>query len=756
MPTIPQLPQAQMAGPGDEIPVSQSGVTRAVTVAEVLSGTQAAIELPSGSLLGRVSLGPGGPEAVTVGLGLMISQGSLIATGTDENSYVLESALDLNDQVIVNSGGVPSRLPMPLLRGLFSAGTDISINGTGVISASTDASVTAELASLTSGLNTTEANLAALEAKIPPGGFVGLNNLGQITNPVAGPVTLGTVQVTPSSPARTLQQMALDTFNVVDFGAVPSGGDCTAAFNAAFAAVPQNGGEIFIPAGDYQLASSLVWAGKALTIRGAGKGITRLHLQHTSIGFDISQTTPTNRTILRDFSAFAENQSAQTGAVARLTYPYQQSFGYVTSFITDIECFGYPNSNSANPPFPQSFLRGFILINCWSTQVNNVSWFGAPAAAGATTSAVIELSGSIDTRITGIQAYYGDTIVLQSDYCEGIYFTNPLVVGVDYLFRQTDITKFRGYTPTKLVLLGLWAANGELNCNLGTVQASNVGGAYFVGLDITRDGGPNSAQIMFDLTNCSSFYVMACNFIGGPSGGSNQDIAFRFQSTFDSSGNVIGGSAFQDMATILDIGSVNATVGLTTFALNPGNVPLTTVVIDNSAATSGNLVNFQSPATATAPAGIANTKDHLFTASDGSPLFRVNAVTAAKNYIRTQAATSGNPPTIIFDGTDGTINGVIQTKGGSFFINAAGGTSNSGNLISLMNISGANSWIVMQNATTGNLSQITTNSGGIGIQPKGALWLSPSNGLFAPGLPTSKPQAGSNQIWNNGGVLNIA
>ena len=122
MPTIPQLPQAQMADPGDEIPVSQGGVTRSVTVSEVLSGTQAAIELPSGSLLGRVSLGPGGPEPVTVGLGLTISQGTLTATGAEETGYVLETALNLNDDVIANSSGVPSRLPIPLLRGIFTAG----------------------------------------------------------------------------------------------------------------------------------------------------------------------------------------------------------------------------------------------------------------------------------------------------------------------------------------------------------------------------------------------------------------------------------------------------------------------------------------------------------------------------------------------------------------------------------------------------------------------------------------------------------
>jgi hypothetical protein len=756
MPTIPQLPPATMSGPQDEFPVSQSGVTRSVTVAELLSGTQPAIELPSASLLGRVSLGPGGPEPVQVATGLAIGNGEIVADGGDHATFVAETALNLGDDVIVNSSGTPSRLAMPLMRGLFEAGANIAITNSGTISAGTDPSVTSELAALTSGLDTTEANLAALAAKIPPGGFVGLNAQGQITDPMAGSVTLGTVQVATGAPSRTLGAKALDTVNVIDFGAQISGPDCSAAFNAAFAALPATGGEIFIPAGDYHLANGLVWAGKPLTIRGAGKAVTRLHLQHTGIGFDISQTIPTNRTVIRDFSAYAESTAGQTGAVARLTYPAVTSFGYVSGFITDIECFGYPGQNNGTAPFPQTFLRGFVLLNCWSMQVNNVSWFGPPSPAGATSSAVIEVNGTIDTRISGLQAYYGNAAVLQTGYCEGIYFTNPLLVGVDYLFKQTDITQWPGYTPTRLMLLGLWAANGEVNCALGTVQAAAVGGGFFMGLDITRDGGPNTGQVLFDLTNVSGFVVASCNFIGGPSGGNNQDTAFRFQSTFNSSGNVIGGCTFQDMATILNIGTSNATVGLTTYALNPNNVPISTAFIDNSAASNGNMVVFQSPATSTAPSGIANTKDHLFTASDGAPLFRINAQPGAKNYVRIQAVTTGNPPSVVFDGTDGTINGVIQTKGGALFINAAGGNSNSGNLLSLLNLPGSTNWIVLQNATSGNLSQITTNVGGIGIQPKGALWLSPANGLFAAGLPTSKPPSGSGQIWNNGGVLNIA
>jgi hypothetical protein len=691
---------------------------------------------------------------VTVDIGLAIAGGAISANGGDHPGFPMEIALNINDQVVVNTSGTPAQLPMPLLRGLFSAGDNIQISTSGTVSASTDPGVTTELSTLSSGLSTTEANLAALAAKIPSGGYVSLNAQGQITDPIAGPVTLGEVQVSASAPNRTLQSIFLDIINVIDFGAVPGNTDSTAAFNAAFAALPSSGGEIFIPAGDYQLTSSLVWADRPVTIRGAGKGITRIHIQHTGVGFDISQTNPFNRVVLKDFSAYAENLTGQTAAVARLTYPSESSFGYVSGHISDIECFGYPNSNNGMSPFPQTFLRGFVLYGCWSVQINNVSWFGPPAKAGYTSSAVIELNESFDTRITGLQAYYGNSAVLQTGYCEGIYFTNPLIVGVDYLFSQTDITQWPGYTPTRLMLLGLWVANGELNCNLGTVLASAVGGGYFTGLDITRDGGPNTGQSLFNLTNVSNFYVVGCNFVGGPS--NNQDTAFRFQSTFNSSGNVIGGCAFQDMATIINIGTSNATVDLTTYALNPGNVSLTTAIIDNSAASNGNFINFQCPATSTAPAGIANTKDHLFTAADGSPLFRINNQAGAKNYIRTQAVTSGNPPSIIFDGTDGTINGVIQTKGGDLFINAAGGTSGSGNLVSLLNVAGSTNWLVLQNATSGNLCEVTTNAGGIGVQPKGQLWLSPQNGVFMPGLPTTKPTTGSNQVWNNGGVLSIA
>jgi hypothetical protein len=756
MPTIAELPSATGTSPQDELPISQAGITRAVSVAELLSGTQPALEVPSPCVLGRASLGPGGVESLSVGLGLVVHNASIAADGGDHASFPVVPSFLPTDDAIINSGGIPKQLPIPSLRALFTAGSNVTITTGGVIAATTDPSVTAELQTLTQGIASADSSIAAVNAKIPAGGIAGLNSQGQVTAPVAGDVSLATVLTASTGVARGLQKRALDTVNLLDFGAVAGGADCTAAFNAAFTILPASGGEIFVPAGDYWFGSSLVLAGKPVALRGAGKGQTRLHFQHTGVGLDFAPGTVLNKVILREMSLYAESTAGQTAAAVRITYPSANSFGYVCASIDEIECFGYPNVANGTSPFPQTFLRGIVLINCWSTQVRNVSWFGPPAAPGATSSAVIEVNGSIDTRIQSIQAYYGSTLVLQSGYCEGVYINAPVVVGLDYLMTQTNETQWSGYQVGKAMLLGLWVANGEVNTNLGTFVLANVTAGYISGLDITRDLGPNTAQVFFNLTNVSDMHVSGCNFTGGPTGGTPKDIAFSFTSTNNSSGNTIDSCYFEDMATVIQINGANGTVGLTTYGLNLGNVALATAIIDQSSVSAGNYLSFVSPSQGNLAAGIGNTKDHVWSGLGGTTLFQVNNVASAANFLRHQPAVTGNAPTLCFDGADSHVSGAIQTKGGNLTLTASGGTGGSGDLLSLVNTAGATNWIVVQNATASNLSEITTNAGGIGVSPKGALWLSPGAGLFASGLPTTKPATGSGQIWNNGGVLTIA
>jgi len=137
MPTIPQLPPATSVSAADELPLSQSdGVVRSASVGELLAGTQPALTLASGNLLGRVSLGAGGPEPIALGAGLDISAGAIEANGTDHGAFPVQTVLLPSDQAVLSSAGAPRLLPLAMLRGLFTAGSNISITGAGVISAS--------------------------------------------------------------------------------------------------------------------------------------------------------------------------------------------------------------------------------------------------------------------------------------------------------------------------------------------------------------------------------------------------------------------------------------------------------------------------------------------------------------------------------------------------------------------------------------------------------------------------------------------
>jgi hypothetical protein len=136
MPTIVQLPSASQVTAADSLPISQAGVTHSVSVGTLLASMQPAVMTETGTLLGRVSLGAGGPEKIGVGLGLVITGGTLAASGADHASFPQETTLTPTDQVVVESSGNPRLLPLSLLRGLFSAGANVSINSAGTISAS--------------------------------------------------------------------------------------------------------------------------------------------------------------------------------------------------------------------------------------------------------------------------------------------------------------------------------------------------------------------------------------------------------------------------------------------------------------------------------------------------------------------------------------------------------------------------------------------------------------------------------------------
>jgi hypothetical protein len=136
MPTIGQLPSLVTVDPADEVPISHGGATRAMSLGTLLSGVQPAILTPTGKLLGRESLGPGGPEPIGIGVGLGLQSSSLVATGGDHAGFPSQTVLEPSDQAVLSSSGSPQLLELSLLRGLFSAGSNITIDSAGTISAS--------------------------------------------------------------------------------------------------------------------------------------------------------------------------------------------------------------------------------------------------------------------------------------------------------------------------------------------------------------------------------------------------------------------------------------------------------------------------------------------------------------------------------------------------------------------------------------------------------------------------------------------
>ncbi|WP_428493239.1 hypothetical protein [Rhodopila sp.] len=80
MPTIDELAPATSASDSDEFIVSQAGIARKVTRAQVLNGVQTQLVVPPGSLLGGIGTGIGAPQVITVGQNLHLSGSILSAT----------------------------------------------------------------------------------------------------------------------------------------------------------------------------------------------------------------------------------------------------------------------------------------------------------------------------------------------------------------------------------------------------------------------------------------------------------------------------------------------------------------------------------------------------------------------------------------------------------------------------------------------------------------------------------------------------
>jgi hypothetical protein len=93
-----------------------------------------------------------------------------------------------------------------------------------------------------------------------------------------GAAQVGFLQSGSGTASRTVQQRLRDTVSIADFtGADPTGTtSSSAAFTAAVAALGANGGEIYIPAGDWLLSTTVTVLASGVRFRGASAASTRI------------------------------------------------------------------------------------------------------------------------------------------------------------------------------------------------------------------------------------------------------------------------------------------------------------------------------------------------------------------------------------------------------------------------------------------------------------------------------------------------
>jgi hypothetical protein len=113
MPTIDQLPDALAASDTDELLVSQGGVARKMTRAQMLAGVQPSLAVGAGQVLAGPPSGYGAPQCVSLGNNLVLANGTLSAASS---GYSI--------------GSLPPGQPPTAsnLVGVSESGTDVSVS----------------------------------------------------------------------------------------------------------------------------------------------------------------------------------------------------------------------------------------------------------------------------------------------------------------------------------------------------------------------------------------------------------------------------------------------------------------------------------------------------------------------------------------------------------------------------------------------------------------------------------------------------
>jgi len=326
------------------------------------------------------------------------------------------------------------------------------------------------------------------------------------------------------------------------FGASPGKADNSAAFQAALNAIAGNGGgRLYVPNGQYSLASPLTYTGGSLTVVGDGQDSSVLINTHSgtvlTVNFGDTSKCLTVRELGFSPCSSSGGSSAQ-GAIA-LTLPAQPS-GWENVLIENV-CIGVPYA--ANGAMYSSYNAAISLTNTTRARISNVN-VHANGVEGGT---AIALSGTcFDTRVLGCTLEGYSCGVATLSYCEGLHLSNNVIICDTAVSTGTA-----NYNPGSIAinLLELLMDDCEINTNSECLYLYQVKNAQITNCHFTGPKVPSGAMVAaIDMRGCTESLVENCTFDGAwsPGGTSTIGVAFNPSSVIPTTSCHVSGLQFEN------------------------------------------------------------------------------------------------------------------------------------------------------------------------------------------------------------------
>ena len=408
----------------------------------------------------------------------------------------------------------------------------------------------------------------------------------------------------------TLARGATTTIDVTaaPFGASQSKADNSAAFQAALNAIAANGGgHLYVPGGDYQLGTPLVYKGRSLTVEGEGQSNTVLVNTHSGTVLTAYFGDNSSCLTVKDLGFSPCSGRMAQGAIA-IVLPAQPS-GWQNALIQDV-CIGVPYALKGAQY--TSYGAGIALINTNRARINNVNVHANSVKGGI----AIALGGTCyDTRVLGcsLEGYSHGVSVLS--YSEGLHLKNNVII------CDTAITTGSSNFNTSglaINLLELLMMDCEINTNSECLSLYQVKNAQITNCHFTGPKIPNAESVSaIDMHGCSESLIKNCTFDGSwaPGGPTTVGIGFNPSGRAPTTSCHVSDVQFENtMVAIFFGGGAVANTATNVELLAPGTGALVNgilafgnqaqhVYVDVSGNTTNNVSWLTSANTATAIAG---------------------------------------------------------------------------------------------------------------------------------------------------------